>query len=66
MTKEKRMIPESKRRANDNYNAKCSRFELRPLAEEGQRIRDAAAAAGESLQGYILKAVRERMERESK
>lgn len=64
--KENQMIPESKRRANDNYNAKCSPIQIRPLADEGQRIREAAAAAGESLQGYILKAVRERMERESK
>jgi len=37
---------------------------LRPAKEAGQEIRAAAAAAGQSLQGYILQAVRERMERE--
>lgn len=37
---------------------------VRPPKEEGQQIRAAAAAAGKSLQGYILEAVREKMERE--
>lgn len=57
-------IPAAKRRNNDAYNAKCDAIMMRPRKEIGQEIRAAAAAAGQSLQGYILQAVRERMERE--
>jgi len=57
-------VSEAKRRNNDAYNAKCDTIQLRPRAEEGALIREAAAAAGQSLQGYILQACRERMERE--
>lgn len=46
------------------YQAKCDAIMLRPAKESGKEIRAAAAAAGQSLQGYILQAVRERMERE--
>ena len=35
---------------------------LRPSKEHGQRIRDAAEAAGQSVQAYILEAVDKRME----
>ena len=59
------MVSENKRKSNDRYNAKCDAIQVKPQKPEGERIRAAAAAAGESLQGYILKAVRERMERES-
>lgn len=59
-------IPEAKRRNNDAYNAKCDRIVIQPMKERGQEIRAAAAAAGQSLQGYILQAVRERMEREKR
>ena len=55
-------VSESKRRNNDNYNAKCDYISLRPIKEQGQKIREAAAAAGQSLQGVILQAVREKME----
>lgn len=37
---------------------------VRPSKEEGAAIRAAAAAAGKSVQGYVLEAVREKMERE--
>lgn len=57
-------VSETKRRNNDAYNAKCDAIMLRPRKEAGQEIRSAAAAAGQSLQGYILQAVRERMERD--
>ncbi len=57
-------ISDAKRRNNDNYNAKCDTIQIRPLKPEGQKIRAAAAAAGQSLQGYILQAVRERMEKD--
>lgn len=58
-------VPESRRKANDKYNDKCGRIELRPLQEQAQEIRNAAKAAGQSLQGYILQACRERMQREN-
>lgn len=57
-------VSESRRRTNDKYNAKCDTIQIRPLKEKGQEIRSAAAAAGQSLQAYILQAVTERMERE--
>ena len=34
---------------------------IRPEKEEGQKIRDAAAKAGQSVQAFILDAVRMRM-----
>lgn len=57
-------VSAAKRRNNDNYNAKCDVIAIKPRKEQGQEIRAAAAAAGQSLQGYILQACRERMERE--
>ena len=59
-------VSEAKRRNNDKYNARCDSIRLMPIKAEGQKIREAAAAAGQSLQGYILQAVRERMERDNK
>lgn len=58
-------VSDAKRRNNDNYNAKCDAIILRPRKEAGRRIRAAAAERGESLQGYILEAVRLRMERDA-
>lgn len=57
-------ISEAKKRNNANYTAKCDYINVRPLKPEGAAIRAAAAAAGQSLQGYILQAVRTRMEQE--
>ena len=57
-------VSETKRRNNDRYNAKCDFIAIKPRKEAGKEIREAAEAAGQSLQGYILQAVRERMERE--
>lgn len=58
-------ISEKKRESNDRYIKKCDRILLSPPKERGQAIREAAAAAGQSLQGYILQAIAERMERDS-
>lgn len=49
---------------NARHQAKLDRLIIQPYQDEGQRIRAAAAAAGESVQGYILAAVRDRMKRE--
>lgn len=57
-------VSQAKRRNNDKYNAKCDRITVWPLKPEGAAIRAAAATAGESLQGYILQAVRARMAQE--
>lgn len=57
-------VSDAKRRNNDKYNAKCDRITVWPLKLEGAAIRAAAAVAGQSLQGYILQAVRERMAKE--
>ena len=57
-------VSAARRRTNDAYNAKCDYISLRPLKPDGAAIRAAAAVAGQSLQGYILQAVRERMAKE--
>ena len=44
--------------------ANYDEIKIRPSKEKGETIRKAASTAGESLQGYILKAVEERIERE--
>ena len=44
------------------YQTKCDAIMLRPSKEHGQRIRDAAKAAGQSVQAYILETVDARME----
>jgi uncharacterized protein (DUF1778 family) len=46
------------------YQAKCDAIMLRPPKEQGQRIRQAAADAGQSVGAYILQAVAERMTKE--
>jgi uncharacterized protein (DUF1778 family) len=58
-------VNEKKRASNDRYNATCDYISIRPKKDVGEGIRAAAAAAGMSLQGYILQAVREKMEREN-
>ena len=64
MPASEKKVSEKKRITNDRYNKKCDAINIRPLKEQGQKIREAAAAAGQSLQGYILQAVAERMERD--
>ena len=48
-------------RASAKWNASRDNIMVRPTKEEGQKIREAAANAGQSVQAYILQAVRERM-----
>lgn len=57
-------LSEARRRGNDKYNAKCDRIIIQPLKDKGAAIRQAAQRAGESLQGYILRAVDARMQAE--
>lgn len=57
-------IPESRRRGNDKYNAKCDYISIRPVKPIGAAIRAAAEAAGQSVQGYVIQACNERMARD--
>lgn len=57
-------MSEAHNKASAKWNASRDNIMIRPTKEHGQRIREAAAAANQSVQGYILDAVRERMERE--
>lgn len=58
------MSTDAQKRASTNYNRKQDNIMVRPSKEEGATIRAAAAAAGKSVQGYVLEAIREKMERE--
>lgn len=59
-------ISEKKALSDKRYHEKLDRIVIQPYKERGAQIRAAAEAAGQSLQGYILQAVEERMEREEK
>ena len=59
------MATEAQRRASINYNKRQDNIMIRPSKEEGTIIRQAASSAGQSVQGYILQAIKERMEREN-
>ena len=56
------MSTEAQKRASTNYNRRQDNIMIRPNKEEGAAIRTAAAAAGMSLQAYVLRAVRAWME----
>ncbi len=43
---------------------KLDRIVIQPEKENGAEIRKAAQLSGQSLQGYILQAIRDRMEKE--
>lgn len=51
--------------ANVRYNRSRDSITIRPTKEDGAAVRAAAAAAGQSVQGYILQACTERMQREN-
>lgn len=57
-------VSETEKRINAKYNAKCDQIQIRPLKEDAAEVRAAAAEAGQSLQGYIMQACWERMERD--
>jgi len=56
---------DKKRESNKKSDLKYAQILIKPYRAEAEEIRAAAAAAGQSLQGYILQAIRERMEKES-
>ena len=55
------MATEAQRRAVIAYNKRQDNIMVRPSKEDGAAIRSAAAAAGQSVQRYILDAVAARM-----
>ena len=55
----------NKAASNKRYLDKFKTFTLRVLPDEQQHIRYAAADAGQSVQAYILQAIRKRMERDN-
>lgn len=57
------MASEAKKAGNARHVAKLDLIKIQPYKEEGAAIRAAAAAAGKSVQGYVLEAVREKMGR---
>ncbi|WP_295416058.1 hypothetical protein [uncultured Subdoligranulum sp.] len=57
-------ISEKKAISDKRHLEKLDKIKIQPYKAEGQQIREAAQAAGQSLQGYILQAIRERMNRE--
>ena len=52
-------------KASVKYNRKQDNIMIRPSKDEGTAIRTAANIAGQSVQAYILQAIRERMERDA-
>ena len=58
-------VSEAHKRASSKWNSSHDNIMVRPSKEIGEAIRAAAAAAGMSVQAYILKAVQEKMEREA-
>lgn len=57
-------LSEAKKAADKRHTAKLDNIMIRPYREEGTAIRAAARAANKSVQGYVLEAVREKMERD--
>ena len=58
------MASEAQIRASVRYNQSKDSITIRPSKEDGAAVRQAAAAAGQSVQGYILEACAEKMQRE--
>lgn len=57
-------VSEAHKKASYKYNASRDSITIRPPKERGDEIRAAAAAAGQSMQSYILQACAERMTRD--
>lgn len=57
-------LSEKKAITDKKHLDKLDKMKIQPYKEEGAKIRAAAEQAGQSLQGYILQAVRTRMKEE--
>lgn len=60
---DKEGVPMTNAESVKKHHAKLDEFKIRPYAEEGQTIREYAAAHGMSVQGLFLEAVREYIKR---
>lgn len=58
------MATEAQRKAVSAYQKRQDNIMIRPSKEEGTLIRQAAADAGQSVQAYILEAIRNRMQKD--
>lgn len=56
-------VSDAHKKASAKWNASRDNIMIRPTKAEGEQIRAAAAQAGQSVQGYILDAVRAHMAR---
>lgn len=59
-------MSEARASCNARHQAKLTRIVLQPYKDEADAIKAAAAEAGQSVTAYVLDAVRERMERDSR
>ena len=59
------MASQAQIQANIRYNRSRDSITIRPSKEDGAAVRAAAEAAGQSVQGYIMQACSERMQREN-
>lgn len=55
---------EAQKRGNAAYNRRQDNIMIRPSKDKGGAIRAAAAAAGQSVQAYVIQACQERMSRD--
>ena len=60
-----KMPTQAHKDGNARHIAKLDIIKIQPYKAEGTAIRAAAADAGQSVQAYILQAIRERMERDN-
>lgn len=58
-------VSEAHKRASKKWNDSRDTIVIRPTVQEGSTIREAAAAAGQSLQAYIIEAIRAYGERQN-
>ena len=57
-------VSDAHKKASSKWNSSRDNIMIRPTKEEGSRIREHAANAEQSVQQYVLDAVRSRMESE--
>ena len=59
------MQSQARKESIARHVAKLDQIKIQPHREEGAEIRASAAEAGQSVQAYVLQAVRERMQRDN-
>ena len=59
------MQSQARKESIARHVAKLDLIKIQPYREEGMVIRDSAAEAGQSVQAYVLQAVKERMQRDN-